>query len=386
MTVAPFFVEGRLRLDRVVVRTNPELLEAWMTAIATRYRGKTLVSYRQAAERFISFLDARGVYFGSLTQQFLADYLASSALKCRSLGSLNGMHLCRESVFTPAPSLPSACGFVCPSYAAVKIESYIASTEMPLARMFEFAADETTAGITNFFPEVRSRVHASFKKRRVREREDTRYPRRALTNGEIKALFDASSHPRDRLVIAIMLKIGIRHQEALLLPDGPDIRTAWKRDRIITVESSPGVKRLGNPYLVIDDQLWDDFLCPYWVWKDEVTQGAAEKDPRKNWLLLGKNGRKVLKFDGMATLWREAGERARIRIRADSNAPLTPHSARYTFVRFLEEAGFSSFWIARLRGDAQAPDAAIRSAWTYAKRSPEELRTAYLERFPELPL
>lgn len=115
-------------------------------------------------------------------------------------------------------------------------------------------------------------------------------------------------------------------------------------------------------------------------------RSASEPDPRRARLFIGKDGSRVMSIDSMARLWREAAQRAGIRVSAVSDAPLTPHSGRYTFVRILEEAGFSPFWIARLRGDVQAPDPMLRAAWTYAKRSPYEIRAAYVERFPALPL
>lgn len=88
----------------------------------------------------------------------------------------------------------------------------------------------------------------------------------------------------------------------------------------------------------------------------------------------------------MLELWAEMGARAGIRIHPTKPTHLTPHSGRHTFSRLIEEAGFSSFWIARLRGDTQVSDRELASAWTYAKRSPNDIRTAYLERFPRLPV
>lgn len=194
-----------------------------------------------------------------------------------------------------------------------------------------------------------------------------------------------AASPPDSNTAGLEPPVGTRHQAAQLLPDGPNVRAEWTRGRIIIIEMSPGVKGLGDSHLVIDDQLWR-FLKAYWEWKDTILRGVADDDPRRRRLLLGKNGRKVLSVDGMAALWREAGFRAHIKIRPGEAAALTLHSARHTFVRLLEEAGFSAVWIARLRGDAQAPEAGLRGAWTYAMRAPEELRVAYLERIPPLPI
>lgn len=356
----------------------------WKATITRRYRGKTVATYRQVAERYFEFLEARSIPFGSVTPQLLCDYLCALAARCRHLAVLREQYHCRADQFPVTPTIPNACGLACPAYERNKVDSYVA-TEKALARLFEHAERETDALPHNFFPEVRARVHETLKKRRLREREDARYPHRALTRDEISALFRVSQHARDRFIIALMFKTGIRHNEALLLPDGDALRESWARERIITVQDQGGIKRLGNPHLVIDDQLWG-VLQEYLAWKDSHLRHAPLDDHRRAHLLLGKRGDRPLASAGMADLWASAGARAGIRISPLRDAPLTPHSARYTFCRLLEEAGFTPFWIARLRGDVQAPDAAMKSAWTYAKRAPEELREEYLARFPMLPM
>jgi site-specific recombinase XerD len=383
MSSSPFFIEGSIPMGKLNVATNDELLEAWRVAVKKRYRGKTIASYTEAASRYVEFLNERGLTMATATPQLLCDYLCALAAKCKNLGRIGQRYHCRAHAFTPTTSLPDVCGLTCAAYEQGKVESYLA-TEKGLARFHEFAARETNTMSTDPFPEVRARIRDTLKKRRLREREDARYPRRALTDAEIAALFRTSWHPRDRLVLALMIKTGVRHQEALQLPDGPDVRGEWRDERIITVTTQHGIKRLGNPYLIIDDQLWR-VLENYFTWKAHATRTAPPEDARHARLLLSKRGDRTLGTDGMASLWRTAGERAGIKISPIQDAPLTPHSARYTFCRLLEEAGFTPFWIARLRDDVQAPDAALKSAWTYAKRAPSELRNEYIKRFPTLP-
>lgn len=384
MTSSPFFREGRISMSKLEVATNAELLDAWRAAVRRRYRGKTILTYTEAAERLFEFLDQRRGSLADLTAQALCDYLCARAASCRHLGRLGRRFNCRVDAFPPSLDLPLVCGFQCSTYEEIKADSY-AGTEKALARLFEFASRETTALESNVFPEVRARIRETMRKRRLGEREDARYPRRALTRDEVAGLFRTSRHPRDRFVLALMFKTGVRHGEALQIPDGAGLRESWARERIITIDREDGIKRLGNPHLVIDDQLWD-VLEEYFAWKDRALRTEPADDPRRATLLLSKRGDRVLASSGMARLWADAGARAGIKVSAVQDAPLTPHSARHTFCRLLEEAGFTPFWIARLRGDVQAPDASLKAAWTYAKRSPNELREEYLTRFPRLPI
>lgn len=384
MISSPFFREGRISMSKLHVATNADLLEAWRAAVRRRYRGKTVLAYTEGAERLFEFLDERKWALAGLSAQALCDYLCARAASCRHLGRLDRKFYCRVDAFAPSPDVPRVCGFACSMYEEIKADSY-AGTEKALARLFEFASRETTALPTNVFPEVRARIRETMRNRRLSEREDARYPRRALTRDEVAALFRTSRHPRDRFVLALMFKTGVRHGEALQIPDGAELRASWACERIITIEREDGIKRLGNPHLIIDDQLWS-ILEEYFAWKERVLRAEPKDDPRRSTLLLSKRGDRVLASTGMASLWADAGARAGIKISAVQDAPLTPHSARHTFCRLLEEAGFTPFWIARLRGDVQAPDASLKSAWTYAKRSPTELRTEYFERFPMLPI
>lgn len=379
MSHNPFFRPNAAPMQRHATEGDDrKLRELWVSEVGSRYHGKSLLTYTAVVDRLYEFLLSQHITLRDLDAQTLRDYFEGLAAKCSKLGVLRGAVSCRAGMFVGLPEPPSTCGFSCPAYVPVKFTSFKV-VENALARFFEFAREETDYPCPDVFAEVQRRMAADHHKRHVREREDARYPRRALDMDELARLFRHSQHPRDRFTMALMIKTGLRSQETLLLQDSPTLRETWRSERLVTILPAPGVKRLGNNVVVIDDQMWRLFL-EYFDWKRSI--GATEQGS----LVVDKHGRGPLSVDSMATLWAEAGRRAAIKIHPLKESPLTPHSARYTFCRLLEEAGFTPFWVARLRGDVQGPDATTRSAWTYAKRSPTEMREAYLERFPRLPI
>ena len=378
--INPFYQAGRVPSARFRAAGDDSQLRAlWSEEVKRRYRGKTVQKYTDVVDRLFEFLAAEGKTFASMSEQDILDYLSGIASKCRNFVLLREYYRCRENLFEHERTPPSFCSPTCSMYGTIKAESYL-THESALARFVEFALEQTDYPAPASFGLARKRMAELQKRRRIQEREDPRRPRRALATEELAALFRTTHSPRDRFILALMIKTGLRHTEALLLEDTVTARAEWRSERLMAIPKEAGVKRLGNGYVVVDDQLLG-VLERYLDWKD----GRREGRTYTGRLLMTKNGGD-LGPDGMLDVWREAGERAGIRIHPTIDAPLTPHSARYTFTRLLEEAGFSAFWIARLRGDVNAPEAATKSAWTYAKRAPEELREAYLEKFPRLPM
>jgi len=382
---SPFFDAGRLRAELFSTRGEDDVFRSlWHDAIRRRYRGNTVKKYMEASDRFLDHLKNRGLRLTSLPEQALLDYLESASARCRHFFVLPSGAYCRTGRYAAEQRVPSACGRQCPDYTPVKVVSYL-TAEKALARMFEFAEKETDHSLPFPFERVRQRMRDHHKTRRLREVEDARYPRRALTLEECGRLLAAASHPRDRAVIGLALKTGARHEELLLLEDSDALRAVWRQERLMTVPNVEGVKRVGNPYLVLDDQMLA-WLEAYLRWKDAKLSAAPAGDPRRRRLFLGRDATRPMGSGSMFELWRRAGEQAEIRVHPLIDSPLTPHSARHTFCRLLEEAGFEPHWIARLRGDATAAAPELRTSQAYWKRTPEELREKYLEKFPVIPV
>lgn len=229
------------------------------------------------------------------------------------------------------------------------------------------------------FLELEDRVDAnpvrSFRKRYLRNlrtgyrASDPGERHQLLTVDEMGDLINTVLNARDRAILTVLAKTGVRRGE-LSAMDVDDVD--WDTQSIL-LKDLP--KRKANRRVFFDDEAAR--VLRRWL-RDRRAYAPADGDEPA--LFLGQHGIR-LKREGIYNVVTDHAERAGFHD-PDSDDPqerLTPHSFRHWFTTHLRRSGMPAEFIAELRGDVRG-----RTMDLYDHIDREELRRAYLRNIPKL--
>ena len=219
---------------------------------------------------------------------------------------------------------------------------------------------------SNPVPPFRKRYLRDYKKRGP---GSDGFERQLLTVEQMRDLIGGTLDPRDRAILMVLGKTGIRRDELVRL-DVDDIDFAT-----MTVRLKPHPKRT-NLVLFIDDECARAIRAWLAVRRNyTLASGCAA-------LFVGEHGDR-LRRQGVYEVVTSRARAAGLHDPAsrDPRRRLSPHAVRHWFTTWLRRNGMRREFIQELRGDVRGDAIDI-----YDHICPEELRKAYLACMPRLGL
>ncbi|MDI6811524.1 MAG: tyrosine-type recombinase/integrase [archaeon] len=206
------------------------------------------------------------------------------------------------------------------------------------------------------------------RKRYLRQYKDNRgsdSARKLISFEEMKLLINSILDARDKAIITLLAKTGIRRGELLSI-DVEDIN--WVENSITL---KPKAKR-SNRLVFFDDETAR--ILKRWIRLREL------REPRSKALFIGETGNR-LQRNGAYTVVTKHAQRVGLHD-PDSDKMedhFSPHCCRHWFTTHLRRAGMKREFIQELRGDRRRDAIDI-----YDHIDKEELREAYLAHIPQL--
>ena len=215
-------------------------------------------------------------------------------------------------------------------------------------------------------------VSSMFRKRYLKDRKthDTSQRRQCITVDQAKLLVGSILDNRERAVVVLLLKTGLRRHELSELDlDDVDLPNQ-------TIRLKPTAKRSFETAFIDDETI---FVLNRWIKEREKENNeqipALFLDKFGNRLSKQAIGRIVRKHAVVVGLHDPNSTRKQLQKRFSS------HCCRHYFTNSLDEAGMKENFIQELRGDT-GHDASD----TYTHISKEKLKRAYLDLVPQLDL
>ncbi len=185
-----------------------------------------------------------------------------------------------------------------------------------------------------------------------------------VSNEEMATLINMTLNPRDRAVLALLAKTGIRRAELIAI-DLDDIK--WTKQ---SIRLKPKAKR-SNRLVLFDDEcarVLQDYM--------EVRETPVEGDP----LFVNQRGGRLGR-NAIECIVNRAGARVGLHDpeTRDKGRRLSPHCFRHWFTTALMRAGMPREHVKELRGDKRGETIDI-----YYHIDLETLRMSYLQHMPKL--
>jgi len=282
--------------------------------------------YKTPLKMFHDFLTSRGKTFSNVDREDVKDFLT---------------HL-REH---------QKCG-------VKTIENYFSA----LSSFYEYLAYENLV-TENPILSVRKRYLRQYKKPSYGFGNNS--PRKLITVEEMKMLISSIFDIRDKAMLLLLAKTGIRRDELVNI-DIDEIN--WKE---LSITLKPKAKR-SNRIIFFDDETAT--ILKKWIYM------RGKIGPKNNALFIGSWGNRIDGNDVYDTVVKHA---TRVSLHnADSTKEedhFPPHCFRHWFTTHLRRAGMQKEFIQELRGDKRGEAIDI-----YDHIDREELRMAYLAYIPQL--
>ena len=197
-----------------------------------------------------------------------------------------------------------------------------------------------------------------FRRRYLRryKSDDEQYVRRLLSVEELSKIVNSTLDPRDRAIIVLLAKTGIRRNELIKL-DINDID--WEKYRII-LKKTP---KRSNRIVFFDDET--AIVLRRWL------KARAMLKPRTKALFINYTSKKRIDRNTVFNVVVKHSSRLGLRI--------SPHDLRHWFTTWLRRNNMPREFIKELRGDRRKEAVDI-----YDHIDEEELREAYLACIPKL--
>jgi integrase/recombinase XerD len=207
--------------------------------------------------------------------------------------------------------------------------------------------------------------------RRYKEENDgdSESPRKLLTIQEMSLLINSVIDTRDKAILTLLAKTGIRRGE-LIAMDIDDIN--WVEQSIVLKRNQ--FKKRSGRIVFFDDEMAR--LLKRWLSQREKI------NPQTRALFIGEH-RERLKRNGVYSMVIKYAQKVGLH-NSQSSRPeehLSPHCFRHWFTTHLRRAGMDREFIKSLRGDRRREAIDI-----YDRIDREELRRAYLAFIPQLGL
>lgn len=228
-----------------------------------------------------------------------------------------------------------------------------------LSSFYEYLVYEDLHSV-NPVPSFRKRYLKTYKKGHVASR------RKLLSVEEMSLLINSVLEIRDKAIMAVFAKTGIRRGELIGIDVG-DID--WAENSIKLKKR----RKRSNPYVFFDEET--AFILGRWL---RVRSGYAAPD--ENALFIGEQGKRI----GRNIVYQLVTEHAgRLGFHEANSERLedhfSPHCFRHWFTTHLRRNGLSREFIKELRGDSRGEAIDI-----YDHIDHDELRQAYLAAIPRL--
>ena len=235
------------------------------------------------------------------------------------------------------------------------IESYFSA----LSSFYEYLVYEDLHSV-NPVPSFRKRYLKTYKKGQVSPR------RKLLSVEEMSLLINGVLEIRDKAIMTVLAKTGIRRGELLAI-DVEDID--WKENSIKLKRR----RKRSNPYVFFDEET--AIILGRWL---GVREGYARRGERA--LFVGEQGKRIGRNIVYGLVTRHAERFGFHDPGSDClEDHFSPHCFRHWFTTHLRRSGLSREFLKELRGDSRGEAIDI-----YDHIGLDELRQAYLAAMPRL--
>jgi len=208
----------------------------------------------------------------------------------------------------------------------------------------------------------------AFEKRYLRSYKKMKPPtiRKLISVEEMARLVNSTMNARDKAILVLLAKTGIRRGELVNIDMGD---VDWTD---LSIRLKPHPKR-SNPIVFFDDETSRALRAWLRVRPSRVDAGCQA-------LFVGETGKRLMR-SGVYNMVTKQAEKAGFHD-PDSRRTedhFTPHCFRHFFTTMLSRSGIDKDLLKELRGDARRDSMDV-----YRHIDPEELRKAYLAHVPEL--
>ncbi len=201
----------------------------------------------------------------------------------------------------------------------------------------------------------------SVMKKYLHSYKDEVFVRRCITIEEASRLVNSILEPRDRAMIVLLLKTGIRIHELVEL----DVGDVDLKNRVIKLKPTP---KRSNRIVFFDDEA--QRVLERWLRSRQL------RYPKSNALFPGRFGGHIIPDNVRKVVIQHA---ERVGLRAAQDGAVTPHGFRHWFTTYLIRSGMPREYVKELRGDSRGEAIDI-----YIHIDREELRKSYLAHIPRL--
>jgi len=322
---------GELMSQQVLVQQvdAQQLLELFVEDCQDRQlTNETIRRYRSSIKQYLTYLEQRGISILNVDKHTLHDYIRQ-----------------RRSQGIDQKTLENDLSGIAGLYEYLVFEDYMER---------------------NPVPGVRKRYLRRYKEESDGDAES---PRKLLTIEEMSLLINSVIDTRDKAIMTLMAKTGVRRGE-LIAMDIDDIN--WP-EQSITIKRNQFKKRSGRTVFFDDETAR---LLRRWASQRE------KLNPSTKALFIGEQGGR-LKRNGVYSMVAKYAQRVGLHD-PNSTRPedhVSPHCFRHWFTTHLRRAGMEREFIKALRGDRRREAIDI-----YDRIDREELRRAYLAFVPQLGL
>jgi len=289
---------------------------------------ETIRRYRSSIKQYLAYLEQRGILIVNVDKHTLHDYIRQ-----------------RRSQGIDQKTLENDLSGIAGLYEYLVFEDYMER---------------------NPVPGVRKRYLRRYKEE---SDGDVESPRKLLTVEEMSLLINSVIDTRDKAIMTVMAKTGVRRGE-LIAMDIDDINWA---EQSITIKRNQFKKRSGRTVFFDDETAR---VLRRWVSQRE------KLSPTTKALLVGEHGER-LKRNGVYSMVVKYAQRVGLHDPKSACVEdhFSPHCFRHWFTTHLRRAGMEREFIKALRGDRRKEAIDI-----YDRIDRDELRRAYLAYVPQLGL
>jgi len=323
-------MERLMRQQTLIHPASPQhLLELFVEDCRDRQlTAETIRRYRSSLNQYLAYLDQRGISMVNIDKHVLHDYIRH-----------------RYSQGVDQRTLENDLSGIAGLYEYLVFEDYMER---------------------NPVPGVRKRYLRRYKKEND---GDVESPRKLLTVEEMSLLINSVIDTRDRAILTLLAKTGMRRGE-LIATDIDDMD--WTTQSI-TIKRNQFKKRSGRT-VFFDDETTR--LLKRWLILRE------KLNPETHALFIGEHGLR-LNRNGIYSMVAKYAQRVGVHNPKSSKPEdhVSPHCFRHWFTTHLRRAGMDREFIKALRGDRRREAIDI-----YDRIDREELRRAYLAFIPQLGL
>lgn len=319
------------------LRTNAEIVEAWLTVSKARYAPESLINNHYHLLNFQEVLDQNGILATDMEPEDVWIYVDRFAQRCGSYTRSPGGD---GSMYCRAKQDLAGCGFSCPLYEPVGFEVVKKHLEA-LNSLFRFLARRG---------HIKHNIVRDVKEQWLEENKHRHRPkkRRCPKRREVEILVNKTPAPNWKTLYALTAKVGDRRGEVMRLtvePECLDLDEGW-----LEVPHARD-KRKGNRRCPLDDETLR-LLRWYLEWRDMKVKRDAEGRPVTNKLFISIRGTPLSPRTVESQIRRDCERLGINEPDAPKHKRITHHCLRHFFSDTLNDNGCPTYWWRVLRGES----------------------------------